>query len=442
MYRIVTPEINNYITKEDKRKAKKINKVGGELYIVGGFVRDIMLNKTPNDKDFCVVGLTHEKFKDIFPEAEIVGKSFGVYMIDDNEFAFARKERNTGERHKDFKIDYSPNITIEEDLKRRDITINAMAIDILKEEIILKEGTINDLSEGIIKGLVNEKGYSNFTDDPLRVFRVARFASQLDFNVDNKTVNMMRKQKDTLSSLPKERVFKEFRKALLSNNPQNFFKVLYYADCMQPYFKEIKDLWYVTQPKEYHPEYFTHKHMLQSLEILDDYSNKGYFRFAVLMHDIGKGITPDNELPHHYRHCSEGIDTLAIFTKRLGIPNKWYKAAIISIKEHQRIKEWKVMSPGKVVRLFKKIDRSPLSIEEMVDIVEIDLRSRGKEEPLDNVDSNMEGIVELYNRMFEETGGEDIDSDRYSGKEFGEQLFQYRCHWLKRERNKLIKEEG
>ncbi|MFW5976839.1 MAG: HD domain-containing protein [Bacillota bacterium] len=429
---IPAPEFKKYLSGNDINKAEKINKAGGRLYIIGGFIRDVLLDRDPGDKDYCITGLKPEKVEQLFPEAKLVGKSFPVYLINGQEYALARKEISTGKKHKDFKVDYSPDITIEEDLIRRDLTINAIALDILNTELVTVPDALDDLENNKLRQ-VSDK----YVEDPLRVYRTARFAAVLDFELTPGLLNLMQELKSSLKYLPAERVFTELKKALAASYPQNFFQVLHTAGLLKIHFEELNNLWYQTQVKKYHPEHYVHEHLLQTLQLLEEFSDKLIFRFAVLMHDVGKGLTPADELPHHYYHEKYGVKALGDLAERLKIPNNWYKAAKIAVEEHMRITRWKEMKPGKVIKLFKRIKRSPLSIKDMINLVEIDKRARGKDSPLSRKIKLMDGIDELYHRLFTETGGNDIDSDKYSGKEFGQKLFEYRCNWLKKERKKL-----
>jgi len=420
MNRIIYPKIKNYITKKDISLAKKIDKKGGELYIVGGYVRDMLIDKSPRDKDYLVTGLSKEEFKDLFEDAKLVGESFPVFLLEGKEFAFPR-------------IDNS----LKKDLKSRDLTINSIAIDILNKHIVYEGIALEDLKEGILRDNILE-GNSSLKLDPLRVYRVARFASELDFSVFYETAISMSSLSNRLNNIAPERIFEEFRKVLVSDRPDKFFSILKYINCLNIHFEEIDDFWNKSQPDKYHPEGDVGEHFLQTLKLLPEYNGSEAFRFAVAMHDIGKGLTPKEELPHHYKHDRIGYKALNGLAASIPLPTKWFNAAKLAIEEHQRIKKWREMKPGKVVRLFKRIKRSPLLIDDMVDLVEIDYRARGKDEPLNKVDTNMEGIIDLYYSMFDNTGGEDIDSTRYSGKEFGEQLFQHRCHWLNKKRSEIL----
>lgn len=217
--------------------AKKIEENGGRLYLVGGAVRDEYLKIQTKDKDYCVTNLTKEQFINLFPEAIQRGKTFEVFELNGSEFALARTEKKFGQGHKGFKTITDGNISIEEDLARRDITINAIAKDVLTGEIIDPFNGIKDIENKIIKATTN-----SFIEDPLRVYRVARFSSKLEFNVDEKTIDLMKKQKQELYTLSKERVFEEFKKALMSNKPSVFFRVLKKAEVLDVHFKEIYNL--------------------------------------------------------------------------------------------------------------------------------------------------------------------------------------------------------
>lgn len=176
--------------------ANKIKQKGGNLYLVGGAIRDKLLGKEVHDEDYCVTGLDNKEFEDLFPEAYKRGSFFGVYDIEGKEIALARKETKVGTGHKEFEIENDKNITIEKDLERRDITINSIAKDVLTGEIIDPYDGKNDILNKIIRATTNA-----FVEDPLRVYRVARFAAELDFKVDTYTIEMMKGVKQELNTL-------------------------------------------------------------------------------------------------------------------------------------------------------------------------------------------------------------------------------------------------
>ena len=189
--------------------ANKIKKHGGNLYLVGGAIRDKLLGKEVHDEDYCVTGISVEEFEKLFPYAHIRGRSFEVYDIEGKEFAMARKEKKSGKGHKEFEIETGKNITIEEDLRRRDITINSIAQEVLTGKLIDPFNGVKDIQNKLIRATSNA-----FLEDPLRVYRVARLSASLNFEVEDNTINMMKKLKNELNTLSKERVFTEFIKAL------------------------------------------------------------------------------------------------------------------------------------------------------------------------------------------------------------------------------------
>ena len=249
-----------------KEIAKTINLNGGNLYLVGGAVRDELLGIKNHDEDYSVIGISFEEFKKLFPMAYVRGKDFPVFSIDNKEFAIARKERKIGIGHKDFDVETDKKITIEQDLERRDITINAIAKEVLTGKIIDPFGGIEDLKSKKIRAVS-----SHFEEDPLRVYRVARFASQFDFKVDENTIKMMTSLKSELTSLSVERVYNEFSKALLTEKPSIFFDVLKQANVLDVHFKEIYDLIGAEQPLKYHPEGDSYNH---TMIVLDKVANK------------------------------------------------------------------------------------------------------------------------------------------------------------------------
>ncbi len=316
---------------EIKEIANLIEKSGGRLYLVGGAVRDSLLNRPVYDKDYCVVGLEKNKFVELFPNAISRGKSFEVFDLEGCEFALARTEKKTGKGHKNFEITTNKNITIEEDLKRRDITINAIAKDVLTNEIIDPFNGVEDIKNKIIKA-VGE----SFLEDPLRVYRVARFASQLDFEVEENTINLMNKLKNELNTLSKERVFVEFKKALSTNKPSRFFNVLKEAEVLDVHFKEIYDLIGSIQPLEHHPEGDSYNHTMITVDNSVKFTNNLLIRYSALVHDLGKGLTPKEMYPHHHGHAEKGVEPVRNLSNRIGVPTSWKKAGITSSKEHMR----------------------------------------------------------------------------------------------------------
>lgn len=312
--------------------AKIINNAGGRLFLVGGAVRDNILGNQVSDEDYLVVNLDEEEFTKLFPNAISRGNSFKVFDIDGKEFALARKEIKTGKGHNSFSVVSNKDITVEEDLERRDITINAIAEDVLTKEIIDPFNGRNDLKNGIIRATS-----SHFIEDPLRVYRVARFAARFQFKVDLETLKMMSTLKDELVFLSKERVFTEFKKALEADRPSIFFEVLKDANVLDIHFKEVYDLIGALQPVKYHPEGDSYNHTMLALDNCARLTKRPEIRFCTLVHDLGKGRTPKEMYPHHYGHEKGGVEPLKVLCKKIGTPNSWYKMRKnSSIRTHER----------------------------------------------------------------------------------------------------------
>ena len=353
--------------------AKIIKSNGGNLYLVGGAIRDKLLGISNHDEDYCVTGLSFDEFSRLFPEAFVRGKDFPVFSIDNMEFAIARKERKIGIGHNNFEIEVDKKITIEEDLARRDITINAIAREVLTGKIIDPFNGEKDLKNNVIRAVSN-----HFAEDPLRAYRVARFASQFNFDVEDNTIKMITSLKVELSSLCVERVYNEFSKALLTNNPTVFFEVLRKANVLEVHFKEIYDLIGAEQPVKYHPEGDSYNH---TMLVLDKVTNatanleterKLEIRFAALVHDLGKGTTPKEEYPHHIGHEKRGVGLVKNIGKRLKLPTRLIKCGITSCLEHMRGGVFDKMTLGKKVSFIEQINSTILALDGLQLIVDAD----------------------------------------------------------------------
>lgn len=359
--------------KDIKEIARKIKLKGGNLYLVGGAVRDELLGLVKHDEDYAVTGISFEEFKELFPEAIVRGKDFPVFSIEDKEFALARKERKIGIGHNNFNIETDKKITIEEDLERRDITINAIAKEVLTGKIIDPYNGIEDLKNHRIRAVS-----SRFAEDPLRVYRVARFSSQFNFQVEDSTIKMMNSLKAELLSLPAERVYNELKKALLTNKPSIFFDVLKKANVLEIHFKEIYDLIGAEQPIKYHPEGDAYNHTMLVLDrvanktIELDEERKLELRFSALAHDLGKGTTPEKEYPHHINHEKRGFDLVKIIGKRLKIPTRLIKCGETACLEHMRGGIFDKMTASKKVSFIEKINKTLLGLDGLQIIVDAD----------------------------------------------------------------------
>ena len=358
-----------------KEITEKINSENGNVYLVGGAVRDSLLNLPIKDNDFCVTGLTANKFKEIFPEAEQVGKNFPVFLLKvgnkKEEFALARTEKKNGVGYTSFDIFSSPELNIEDDLLRRDLTINSMAINLKNDELVDPFNGKKDLENGILKHVSNA-----FSEDPLRVLRVARFAARYNFKVNSETLKLMNDIKSELSLLTTERVFEEFKKALSENTPSKFFEVLNKANVLDIHFPEIKALIGQIHEFKHHPEGDAFQHTMKALDAVSKITNDLETRFAVLVHDLGKGLTPKEELPKHHGHEKRGLKPTKQLCDRFNI-SKWKKSALCIVEHHMKMHKLQEMRSVKIVDLVNQVNRFANS-NMMLHMAMADELARGK----------------------------------------------------------------
>lgn len=401
--------------------AKKIEQEGGRLYLVGGAIRDKLLKKQVKDEDYCITGISSEKFKELFPQSFSRGKSFEVFDMDGKEFAMARTERKTGLGHKEFEITTNENITIEQDLARRDITINSIAEDVLTKEIIDPFNGRKDIENKIIRATTE-----HFLEDPLRVYRVARFACSLDFEVEENTLKMMKDLKNELKSLSAERVFTEFSKALECKRPSIFFEVLKKSEVLDIHFKEIFNLIGALQPPEHHPEGDSFNHTMLVVNKAAELTEDLEIRFSALVHDLGKGLTPKEEYPHHYGHEIKGVDVVSSFGKKIKAPIRWIECGKVACREHMRGGIFYKMKPSKKVEFIERVSKSAIGLHGLQIVVYADkLSSR-------NVDSGSIDFETIGKECLETINGKYI-KDKYNiseGIEFGNKLHQERIKWM------------
>lgn len=344
-----------------------------------------------------------------------------MFDIENTEFAMARREKKTDAGHKGFEITTGKEITIEEDLARRDITINSIAIEVLTNKVIDPYGGKKDLEEKIIRATTNA-----FKEDPLRVYRVARFASMLQFEVEENTIKLMNELKPELSTLSAERVFTEFKKALSTNKPSIFFDTLKKADVLEIHFKEIYNLIGALQPEKFHPEGDSYIHTMIVTNESVKYTNKLEIRFACLVHDLGKGITPKTEYPHHYEHDKTGPKLVRDLCNRLKAPVSWEKCGIVAAKEHMNGGIFFKMRPGKKVEYIEKISKSMIGLSGMEIVVLCDKSGTRNEQ------GNEVEFKKIGEKMLKEIDGRYLE-EKYNikpDKNFAQKLHEERIKWL------------
>ena len=343
-----------------------------KIYQVGGSVRDEIIGIPVSDKDFVVVGATEAEFLEKFPKAEKVGKSFPVFLVNGCEYAFARRERKTGHGYRGFDVEFSPDITLEEDLRRRDITINAIAKDPdFPNRYIDPYGGIEDIKN---KRIVHVS--EAFSEDPLRVYRVARFAAKFpDFSVDKSTIKLMNSIGNELETLSTERVWKELEKALVYPRPSRFFEILKEAELLKYHFPEVLALVGVPAgPIQYHPEGDAFIHTMETMDRLKlSGNNDPVAMFAALCHDWGKATSSPANYPHHYGHDRAGVDIIEKFCRRMkNVPERYRFAAIAVAKYHMIVREIDKITPKKAINIIKDITSTSCGLDGFMDAVKAD----------------------------------------------------------------------
>ena len=350
----------------------KVRSIGGNVYLVGGAVRDKFRGVKAHDKDYCITGLTESKFNSAFPNAFKVGNSFPVYKIsiDGNlcEVAFARRERKIGSGYHGFESIFNPTVQIKDDLYRRDTTINAIAIDLSNGEIIDPYNGVEDTINKKIRAVSK-----HFIDDPVRALRAARQSAQFNFDITDDTIISMNKCAKELAQEPSERIFNELHLALQTKMPSIFFRNLERAKLLELIFPEIHQTIGKNQPTDFHPEGDAFEHIMNIVDEVSKVNDKPMVRFAALVHDIGKGTTPENVLPHHYGHDVRGLNVLSEWNKRMTMPKDWLKVAKFIIEKHMQAPLYK--KPGKIVDLIMRIYSSKLTFDDFNDIIRADHKS-------------------------------------------------------------------
>lgn len=326
-----------------------------KAYLVGGAVRDRLLGLAVQERDWVVVGETPETMER--RGFKRVGKDFPVFLHPQTheEYALARTERKVAPGHRGFVVHADPSVTLEEDLRRRDLTINAMAMD-EHGNLIDPFGGFKDLKSRLLRH-VSEA----FAEDPLRVLRVARFAARfahLGFKVAPETMALMRRMVEAgeVDALTPERVFQELEKALAERTPTAFFEALRECGANARLFPEIERLFGVPQPAKWHPEIDTGVHTMMSLAQAARLTADTLVRFAALVHDLGKGLTPPEEWPHHRGHEIRGLVPLSELCQRLKIPRVYQRLAERVMRYHDCCHKVYELRPSTIMQVLHALD--------------------------------------------------------------------------------------
>lgn len=348
-----------------------------KVYLVGGAVRDQLLGLPVKEKDWVVVGGTPEAL--LMQGYQQVGRDFPVFLhpVTHEEYALARQERKISPGYYGFACQFSPDVTLEEDLSRRDLTVNAMARDANNTLIDPFNGQ-RDLAARMLRHVSDA-----FVEDPLRVLRVARFAARyhhLGFQVAPETRTLMAEmtRSGELSHLVPERVWQECFRSLNEDNPEVFFTTLRSCGALAVLFPELDCLFGVPQPPHYHPEVDTGVHTMMVLQEAAKYTPDPKIRFAALLHDLGKGVTPFHIWPKHVGHDIAGTHLINAFCQRLRVPSEFREFALLVCRYHITMYQLDVLKPSTIVKILERIDafRRPSVFEDLLLACEADSNGR------------------------------------------------------------------
>lgn len=399
-----------------------------KIYLVGGAVRDSLLGLPVTEKDWVVVGATPENL--LTQGYQQVGKDFPVFLhpVSRDEYALARTERKSGKGYTGFVCHAAPDVTLEQDLLRRDLTINAIARTERGDLIDPYHGR-RDLENRLLRHVSDA-----FSEDPLRVLRVARFAARfahLGFQIAEETMALMQKMahEGELAYLTPERVWKETEKALGTSSPDVYFQVLRDCGALAVLFPEIDNLYGVPAPAKWHPEIDTGIHTMMTVAMAARLSPEIDVRFATLCHDLGKGLTPPELWPRHHGHGPAGVKLVEALCQRLRVPNPIRDLAKLVAEYHDLVHTVQVLQPKTLLKLFDAIDvwRKPQRLEQLALTSEADARGRAgfEENPYPQGDYLREAF-----RVASQVSSAAVVADGFKGIDVRNELARRRIHAL------------
>lgn len=396
-----------------------------QKYLVGGAVRDQLLGLSVHERDWVVVGETPAAM--LKQGFRAVGKDFPVFLHPDSreEYALARTERKTAPGYKGFAVHADADVTLEQDLLRRDLTINAIAMT-PEGEIIDPYGGRDDLKNRLFRHVSPA-----FAEDPVRILRLARFAARfqhLGFKVAPETSDLMRTMVNNgeVDHLVAERVWAELHKALTEKSPSAFFEVLKDCGALAKIFPEIDNLFGVPQPPKYHPEIDTGVHVLMALEQAALLTLKPEVRFAAVMHDLGKGLSPKEDLPHHRGHERSGLPLLENLCQRLRVPTAFKSLAMLVMQYHTHCHKAFEMRPGTVADLLTSLGAFKLHHNHLQDFLlacEADAKGRAG---LENQPYPQAAYLLTLAQAGAEVDTQQVIADGLQGAEIGEAVRRLR----------------
>lgn len=348
-----------------------------QVYLVGGAVRDEQLGIPYRERDWCVVGASPGELEALGYQR--VGKDFPVFLHPETkeEYALARTERKTAPGYHGFDFDCSPDVSIEEDLQRRDLTINAIARD-ADGQLIDPWGGAADIENRVLRHVSDA-----FAEDPVRILRVARFAARfahLGFTIAGETMSLMHRMVENgeVDALVPDRVWRETELALAGSNARVYFEVLRSCGALRVLFPEVDVLFGVPQPEQWHPEVDTGLHVMMVLDQAERLSNDIEIRFAALTHDLGKGNTPRNQLPSHPGHELRGCKLIRTVAERLPVPKACRDLALLAAEFHTHCHRALELRTKTILKVLERTDafRRPDRFEQFLLTCEADARGR------------------------------------------------------------------
>jgi len=400
-----------------------------EIYLVGGCVRDQLLGRPVKDRDWVVVGASPDELTTLGYKP--VGKDFPVFLHPESkeEYALARTERKTAPGYAGFAFHADANVSLEDDLKRRDLTINAIAQDADGKLIDPYHGQ-QDIRDRILRHVSPA-----FTEDPVRILRIARFAARfadLKFTIADETLVLMKEMVNSgeVDSLVPERVWQETERALAEPAPARFLQVLRDCGALARIFPEIDNLFGVPQPAEHHPEIDTGIHTLMVMEQAARLSSDTRVRYAAMTHDLGKGITPKDELPSHRGHEEKGVPLVKALSDRLKVPKDYREIAVHVARHHLQFHRAKELRANTILKLIQALDgfRRPERFQIFLLACEADARGRPGYE-----DKKMEqpALLQAAYEAAAEIGTQAIIDRGFKGVAIAEELTQLRIKAIK-----------
>lgn len=406
-----------------------------DIFLVGGAVRDQLLGLTVNEQDWVVVGSTPQQMVDL--NFTPVGKDFPVFLhpTTKEEYALARTERKTGPGYSGFECYAADDVSLEEDLLRRDLTINAIAKD--------ADGNLVDPHNGIkdIEAKILRHVSDAFAEDPVRILRVARFAARfhhLGFSIASETMTLMSNMvtNGEVNHLVAERIWKEWSRALSEQAPEVFITVLNECGALKVLMPEIHRLFGVPQPPKHHPEIDCGIHSLMSLQQAALLSNNCEVRFAALVHDLGKGVTPSDVLPSHHGHEQSGLSIIEDLCRRLTIPNDFKHLARAVCQFHTHCHRAFELNPKTIVNTLEQLDafRRPERFDQFLLACEADSRGRTG---FENREYPQADFFRQALSACSAISAKQVDKEKFEGKEIGAEIHRLRVAAVKKLKSEM-----